>query len=112
MDSVCVAACPLETDGAVFLTFQDFDLSTTGFATALWAANAIAVASLDPGIVPLCSSSVIARPGSGSSSEVESSDNTRVECHVFGGIRFLFCDMAVKEYLPLHLERHRHWMSC
>ena len=33
--SVCVAACPLETEDAVFLTFQGFDLLTTGFAVAL-----------------------------------------------------------------------------
>ena len=33
--SVCVDACPLEVEDAIFLTLQGFDHSTTGFAIAL-----------------------------------------------------------------------------
>ena len=75
-ESVCINACPVDVCDVFFFTFHSLDLSTTGFTTAHCPAKAIAVASLDPGIVPLHSSSVVMSVGSLSLSELESSDRT------------------------------------
>ena len=72
--SVCTAVCCTCLELVVRFTLRGRDLSTTGFAVARDMAKAIAVALVDPGIVPLCSSSVVLTfVESGLSSSVEGS---------------------------------------